>query len=277
MHLSTMIFPTVFRALEDSGAGAGGGDTPPDAAAGTSTDTSAGDPPPSDSNPPPSGDARPEWLPERYQTPEDFARGYEEMRAKFHTKTDLLREEIRKELTDDVTQNYAKLAGVPETPDAYAYPEGWNAPGEDIDGAAREWAKKHNVSEAGFKELITEVWAKTMPDPQAELAKLGPDPEDRIATLNNWLAKTFPESQYKALERIMTTADGVMFLEGIATRLSSGGFAPPVDSQGKRVPLTREGIRTLQADPRFGQDAEYTAYVRNQWRRFSELPADQQV
>ena len=47
----------------------------------------------------PTGD-RPEWLPEKYKTPEDLAKGYKELESKIGTKEEDLRSKIIQELEE---------------------------------------------------------------------------------------------------------------------------------------------------------------------------------
>ena len=99
-------------------------------------------------------DARPEWLLEKFNSPEDQAKAYNELYGAYSKKTNDLREEVKAEAASD----YAKSLGVPEDINGYAYPEGFEAPPEEVDQTLREWAKNNNVGEDAFKSLISDVY-----------------------------------------------------------------------------------------------------------------------
>lgn len=215
---------------------------------------------------------RPDWLLSKFKTAEDQAKGYKELQAKLHTKTDLLRQEVLQEAVAE----YGKTVGVPEDASEYEYPEGVTPPGEEVDSTLREWAKEHNVSPDGFQKLISDVYAKTLTDAKAEFAKLGTEEEAtaRIDAVNKWANKNFTEDDHGTLTKIMQTADGVGFLERMMNKgRQSGVFTN--DGQGPATPaLTRESIRNMQADPKFGVDDAYTAKVRSMWEKYAALPDD---
>lgn len=212
----------------------------------------------------PNAAQRPEWLLEKYKTPEDQAKAYSELHKQFVKKTDDLRAEVRGE----VMSEYGKSIGVPEDAAEYEYPDNVVPPEGDLDQGLRDWAKKHNVSPEGFKELIGDVYAKTLADHEAEKAALGENADQRASTVSNWAAKNIDKALHPEVLRVMTTAKGVEFMEQMMKLSGSSGFAPDGGGEGG-VPLTREAIREAQADPRFGTNEAYTASVRAMWSKFA--------
>lgn len=244
---------------EDEGAGGGDGDPPPDP---------AGDPPAP-------VDERPEWLPEKYKTPEEFAQGYKELTQRFTTKTEDLRKELSGELQEQISKEFLESRGVPEDLDGYEYPENWEAPEGEIDSALKEWAKENAVGKEAFQKLITEVWAKTMPDADAEFAKLG-GPEEaqgKINAVNRFANKTFGEEDIPALKQIMQTADGVEFLNRLSVKMTGTGVFPEGGSEAPTT-LTRASIREMQADPRYNNDPGFTKQVQDAWKRYTSMPPE---
>lgn len=223
------------------------------------------------------GEGAPEWLMEKYlvkgendaidlnASAQKQAEAYRELYGRFSKKTD----DLRAEVMQDAVKEYGKTIGVPEDIEGYQYPEGVQPPdNEELDKGFREWALKHNVSPQGFNELISEVYAKTFPDYEKELEALGPNADARLETVNKWASKNL-EGFDKDLSRLMTTASGVAMVEKMMQLAGSSGFAP--DDGGDPPPtLTREQIREMQADPRFGQDESYTAKVRKAWKDFAK-------
>lgn len=222
---------------------------------------------------------QPEWLMDKYLVKDDEgnvdlsasaqkqAEGYRDLYGRFSKKTDDLRAEVR----DEAAQKYGETIGVPDDPAKYEYPDGVNAPGEELDKGLREWAQANNVSPDGFKSLINDVWMKSQVDHKAEAAKLGKTEEEvekRVDEVNNWIGKNIAEKHHGVVADVMKTAAGVEFFEALAEQGREGGFAPD-DGGGQGVRLTRENIRNMQADERFGRDEDYTKYVRGLWNKFA--------
>jgi hypothetical protein len=212
---------------------------------------------------------RPEWLLEKFKTPEDQAKAYSEMYGQFSKKT----EDLRKEVLADAIKEYGKTVGVPEKPDAYAYPEGFQAPGEAVDKALRDWAHKNNVGADAFQALVKDVHGLTVANADAELKKLGDNAQDRIKEVNGWVTQNIPKEHFGVVSKIMTTAEGVAFMEAIAADFADSGFAPDGGQQQSKV-LTRDEIRKMQEDPRWMTDDAYTKEVRAHWQAYAALPAD---
>ncbi|WP_138469871.1 hypothetical protein [Poseidonocella sp. HB161398] len=246
----------------DAGGGTGGVDAQSgDAAAaqGDADASGAGDT--GETGGTPSGDSsdpeRPEWLLPKYNSAEDQAKAYRELYGKFSKKTDDLRAEIAAE----------RAEGVPEAVDGYEYPEGWDAPGEDVDGALRAWAHENGVKGEAFQTLINDVWAKTMPDPEVEMQALGENAESRIGDVNQWVHKNVDKAHFPVVQGIMTSAAGVAFIESLAGRGASSGFVTNA-GEAQTQPLSRESLREMQFDPRYGTDEKYTAKVSSLWDKW---------
>lgn len=212
-------------------------------------------------------EGRPEWLKSKYKTVEDQAKAYNDLFSSFSKKTDDLRNEVKA----DMLAEYGKSIGVPDDVAGYEYPEGMQAPNESVDQALREWAKENNVAPEAFKQLIGGIYAKTQPDFAKEKAALGPDAEKRAEEVSSWVNDTLDARFAPVVRSIMTTAAGVEFLEAIIAG-PENNFAPAKASP-RQAPLTREQIRELQADPKFGTDLQYTEKVRQHWRDFASRTA----
>lgn len=211
--------------------------------------------------------ARPEWLLEKFNSPEDQAKAYNELYGAYSKKTNDLREEVKAEAASD----YANSLGVPEDINGYAYPEGFQSPPEEIDQTLREWAKNNNVGGDAFQSLISDVYQKTQVNYDAEIEKLGENANNRIDKVNKWVSANVDEKHFEKVSNIMTDAGGVEFFEYMMNKNADRGFAPDdLQTSQARKPLTRESIREMQADPRFGENSEYTAMVRRNWEAFSK-------
>jgi hypothetical protein len=208
---------------------------------------------------------RPEWLLPKFRSPEDQAKAYSDLYGRFSTKTELLKAEVKAEAVAE----YGKTIGVPDDPTAYEYPEGFKAPAEPVDVALRSWAKENNVSPEGFQKLIAEVHGINQTSYQAELEKLGDRAPERIGEVNRWITRNVDKALFPEVERVMQTAAGVELIETLMGKTKSAGFAPQEGQQAPRA-ISREEIRAMQADPRFGEDDAYTAQVRQHWAEFAK-------
>lgn len=237
-------------------------------------DADAAEPTPSpESEAQPEGD-RPDWLMDKYKSVEDQAKAYKELFSRFSKKTD----DLKADVLQEAIEKYGETVGVPEDIDGYEYPENVSAPPEEMDQAFRTWAKENNVSPDGFKQLA-EMYALSQANPADEFAKLGSEEEANalLDRVNRFANKQFSADDHPVLERIMQTADGVRFVERLMNKsVNSGVFQDEGQAQNDISQLTRDNIRNMQYDPRFGTDTAYTNKVRDMWRRYTALPADKQ-
>jgi hypothetical protein len=223
------------------------------------------------------GASAPDWLMEKYHvkgendaidvtaSAQKQAEAYRELYGRFSKKTD----DLRGEVLQDAVKEYGKTIGVPDDIDGYEYPEGVAPPSnEELDKGFREWAHRHNVAPEGFQELI-EIYGQTFPDYEKELEALGPNADERLDAVNKWASKHLGDDHGSDLERLMTTASGVELVEKMMKMAGSSGFAPDGDGDAQPTALTREQIREMQADPKFGTDEGYTAKVRKAWSDFA--------
>jgi hypothetical protein len=251
-----------YRAQEGAGGGSEGGEGDQSAEGGESGQ-SAGE--------------QPEWLMEKYlvkgeddaidlsASAQKQAEAYRELYGRFSKKTDDLRAEVK----DEAIKEYGKTIGVPEDVSEYEYPENIEAPAEELDEGLRNWAQKHNVSKEGFQELIQDVYGQTLPNYEAEYEALGDNADERIDHVNKWLHKNVESEFEPQVKSLLTTAKGVEFVESMMKKAGSNGFAPDTDGESGNTPMTRDEIREMQADPRFGSDDAYTKKVRKAWSDFA--------
>jgi len=224
----------------------------------------------SNQSPPASEGERPDWLLEKFKTPEDQAKAYQEMSKSFLKKTDDLRAEIKDEATQDAMKKYMEERGVPEDLDGYTAPEDLNFKlSESLDGGLKEWAKENAIGKDGYENLL-KLYNSNMPNPVAEKSLLGENADERIGEINRWLNANTSKDDHQIVEAIMTTAKGVEFMERFRDRMGDNNFAPSGTPQQSNAPKTRGDIRAMQADARFGDDPDYTAMVRGEWAEFAK-------
>lgn len=231
---------------------------------------------------------RPDWLVGKFDVVGDDgaldlsasaqkqAEAYSDLYRSFSKKTDALRAEV----LQDAVKEYGKTIGVPEDVSEYAYPDGYEPPAENVDATLRDWAKTHNVNNEAFQSLVKDVWGQTQVNHKAEFEKLGTTDEERtsrISAVNKFANANFDQDDFPIIAKVMQTAEGVAFMERLAEKSRDAGWAPDDDGDvGGESELTRENIRKLQGDPRFGTDEAYTNKVRGMWKKFAQLPANKQ-
>lgn len=190
---------------------------------------------------------RPEWLPEKYKTPEELAKAYKELESKIGKGQEGLREEIMKELEQTA------MADRPESKGDYQLPE-------DIDDSAVDselltwWADhafENGYSQEEFQqgvEKYMEALTGNVPDLEAESAKLGDTARDRIEAVTLFARKEFPQDVMPALERMCETAEGIIALEVIMEKMRDPEVSTQTDAAGR---LTEDSLREMANDPRY--------------------------
>lgn len=209
---------------------------------------------------------RPEWLPEKYKTPEDLANAYKALESKLGTKEEDMRNAILEEIQSQA------FSDRPETANDYQLPDTIDET-QAVDNDLLRWWAEHSFengySQSEFEQGI-EMYAQAMmgsqPDLEAEAAKLGDNAEARIQAASNFANKFFPEDALPAIERMCESAEGIIALEAIQEALKDGSFS------GNAAPMAgvSEGdLREMMRDPRYWQekDPHYIKQVTDGWQR----------
>ena len=211
---------------------------------------------------------RPEWLPEKYKTPEDLAKAYKELESKMGKGEEELRKSIMAELEE------AAMSDRPETKGDYQLPE-------DIDDSAVDsellswWADhafENGYSQEEFQQGVgkyMEALGANLPDLEAEAAKLGDTAKDRIEAATLFARKEFPQDVMPAIERMCETAEGIMALEIIMDKMRDPEVSTEANSAGR---LTEDSLRQMADDPRYWhvtqRDPAYVKQVDEAFRKF---------
>ena len=192
--------------------------------------------------------ARPEWLPEKYNTGEDLAKAYKELESKLGTKEDDIRNKLLEEIQSQAFE------GRPESAGDYQIPESIDEEAS-VDNELLQWWSNHSFengySQEEFEQGI-EMYAKaiagTQPDLEAEAKKLGDNANVRIEAANVFAHKFFPQEALPAIERMCETHEGILALEAIQDALKDGSFAGNTQPAGQ----TNEAeLQEMMRDPRY--------------------------
>ena len=212
--------------------------------------------------------SRPEWLPEKYKTPEDLAKAYKELESKIGVKEETLRDQITKEFEQKAFE------GRPETKGDYQLPESI----DDTDVADSEllgwWAEhafENGYSQEEFQKGI-EMYATSMganaPDLDKEAKRLGENSSTRIESASLFAGKFFPKDVMPAIERMCETADGILALEHIMEQMKTPSMNASSDSPSQ---VSEDSLRAMMQDERYHspvrRDAAFVKQVENGFKQ----------
>lgn len=208
-------------------------------------------------------DSRPEWLPEKFNTPEDLVNSYASLESKLGKGQEELRESIMNEIESEAFANRPEKAG------DYTLPEGMDELATDPNV---EWwsnfAWENGFSQDEFNEGLSRMMPE-QPNLDAEIEKLGDNANARIEAVALWSQKNLPEEFGPEIMRMGETAEGVQLLEHIMNTISDenvGGDAQAVAG------LTQDDLNTMMRDPRYWDNRQRDpAFVKQVDEGFAKL------
>jgi hypothetical protein len=210
---------------------------------------------------------RPEWLPEKYSTPEDLAKAYKQLESKLGARD----ADIKKKLMDEITAE--RYSNRPEKAGDYKVPDFVDEK-STVDSDLLKWWSEHSF-ENGFSqdqfEKGIQVYMDSMSGPnlKAEYDKLGENADDRINAASLFANKFFPADAMPAIERMCETHEGIIALEAIMESQKSKSFSGDSDAPAA---LTLESLRSMMDDPRYSDRTKHDpAYIRKVNEGFKKL------
>ena len=213
--------------------------------------------------------ARPEWLPEKFNTPEDLASSYSQLESKLGASQDDIRAQLMEEFEKAAIENRPASVG------DYVVPDGLD---ENLvnDNELFQWLANHAVenaySQQEFEEGIN-MYAQALnagqPDLDAEKAALGENADARIQAVDLWSQKFFPEEYQDAILGMGATAKGIEALEYLMGQMGSSSLA---GNTGAVQPLNEAELQSMMRDERYWNPAKRdNAYVQKVQEGFSKL------
>jgi hypothetical protein len=196
---------------------------------------------------------RPEWLPEKYKTPEDLAKAYKELESKIGAKEETLREQIVKELEEQA------YSGRPADKGDYQLPDFVDEE-TAVDSELLSWWAEHSF-ENGFSqtefekgiEMYMQAVQGSQPDLEAEAKKLGDNASARIQSASAFASNFFPEEAMPAIERMCETHEGIVALEAVMEAMKDGGYGETTSSASG---MNEDSLRQMMADERYWNPAK---------------------
>jgi len=196
---------------------------------------------------------RPEWLPEKFNSPEDLAKSYNELSQKLGSKD----EDIRNQLIEEIQAE--AFADRPETAGDYQLPDIIDQE-EAVDNDLLRWWSEHSFNNGFSQEEFEEgikIYADSVlgsqPSYDEEVAKLGDNAEARIDAASLWANKFFPESALPAIEKMCESHEGIIALETMMNSMKDGSFAGDTASASE---LNEADLRKMMDDPKYWKDRD---------------------
>jgi hypothetical protein len=199
---------------------------------------------------------RPEWLPEKFKTPEDLVTSYSALEGKLGKGE----EELKKALAEEFEAS--KYENRPESAGDYTLPEGTEDLADDpnIDWWSKlAWEK--GMSQEEFEQGLSQFIGEG-PDLEAEAAKLGDNAEARIEAVALWAKKTVPEDFSDEVIRLGETAEGIQLLEFLMGEMQGQSVS---SEETATTGLSKGELESMMKDPRYWnnvqRDAEFVKQV----------------
>ncbi len=206
---------------------------------------------------------RPEWLPEKFETPEQLKTSYENLERKFHTRRDEIKEELIQELNDTASKD------VPVSPADYKV-EMQDEDGNPLEvdesdmlGWFREKAHNMALSQDEFNDFVSEYMtmeAQTGPDWNVESEALGEHADRRLERIDAWANSVFTQDDYNTFADIPASANMVKFFESVMELNGQPKFNMTSATEFQET-ITKEDLQAAQRDPKYWQNGGDPAHV----------------
>ena len=156
-----------------------------------------------------SQEMRPEWLPEKFESPEQMAHSYQELERSFHSRRDELKHEIMNEMADEHD------ASVPESPGDYNMnitvgDQMIEVPDTPMSDWFRSTAHRLGLGQDQFNQVIgeyLEVESMSGPNWESESAILGEHADQRLERVDAWARSHLSDESYEIFAQIPASAD----------------------------------------------------------------------
>ena len=212
---------------------------------------------------------RPEWLPEKFNTPEDMAASYSSLESKLGQGRDDMRAELEQELEIEA------LEGRPETAGDYVLPDIIDEE-QAVDNEMLAWWADHAHENGYSQEEFTagimkyaEHMESQEPNLEAERQSLGENADARIEAVQLWSENKLPEEFQDQAELLATSAQGIKFMEYLMSEgkqtTPSGDFAVPQNA-------SQDELNAMMKDPRYWNPSQRDmGFVKKVDEGFSKL------
>lgn len=212
--------------------------------------------------------ARPDWLPEKFNSPEDLAKSYTELEKKLSAPKDDT--DTNDTAIDDVsTENKENT-----TPTFDKFAEEYAAGGALSDDSFVE------LEQMGYPKTMVETYLKGMQtsqeaDAEAVMATAGGS--DGYQDLTDWARGNMPSNELEVYNQMVSngTDNAKMAVEWLMSKREAAGDTEPNLLSGKAQAGSKDEFRSTaqvvaaMKDPRYGKDTAYTKDVEEKLGRSS--------
>jgi len=217
---------------------------------------------------------RPDWLPEKFERPEELANSYQELERKFYTRKEELRNQIVGELNEEA------VSSAPISPADYELnfnaPEGIEYSVADDDPMVdwfRSTAHSYGLSQDEFDGLMNEymqIDATRGPDWNVESEALGEYADKRLERADSWAHQNLSEDAYQVFANIPASAGMVQLFEELMELNGQPQFNMTSDTEFQEA-LSLDDLRAMQNDPKYWKDKDpaFIGRVRQGFAQYS--------
>jgi hypothetical protein len=217
------------------------------------------------------GDERPEWLPEKFKTPEDMASAYQNLEKKMGggQKEEEPKAETAQEETTD------------EQPSGSEVQKAVEAAGVDFDALQNEYNEQGGLSDdayakladAGFPQDLVNSWIKGQEalagDYQSSVQNIVGG-ADAYSEMISWAGDNLSETEIAAYDRAVGSGDLDMVklaVSGLQSKYQAAEGSDPALIAGQSAPSSGGNysswaeVTTAMRDPRYARDPAYRQSV----------------
>jgi hypothetical protein len=218
----------------------------------------------------PEADSRPEWLPEKFKSPEDLAKAYGELEKKLSSRqkeeAPPEKEESNVEETKEVSEaednarEATKAAGLDFDELSAVYWENGQ-----LDETHYETLEKAGIPKALVDQFIAGQEAVLEATRQTVFNTVGG--EDRYNSMTEWASENFSKDEIRAYNNAVNGTDrtaSMMAVQGLKARFEAEvGYEPKREVRGERATASASTYRSVaelqsdMADPRYSKDPAF--------------------
>ncbi len=234
-----------------------------------------------------STDDRPEWLPEKFKSPEDLAKAYGELEKKFSSRAKEAPVEETDSTTDDVSDKGADDSKETETVEEKAR-QVTKAAGLDFDELSNSYWENGNLSDQQYEKLEQAGIPKSMVDQfiagqEAIINTTRTQVFDTVGgeetynAMTSWAADNLSEGEVNAYNTAVNSgnpAAAMMAVKGLKARFDAEvGFEPTRQVKGSTARAgasTYRSVAELEADmanPKYWNDSAFRKDVERKLSR----------
>ena len=203
-------------------------------------------------------DSRPDWLPQKFETPEQLAHSYKEMEGKLHTRREDFRNSIIEEMQGEANKN------VP-APGDYEIninvPDGMQWEADEADPML-DWfrgkASEYGLNQEEFNGLVNEYVAMDNtkgPDWNEESVELGEHAERRLERDDTWASSNLTEDAYNKFANLRADAGTVKMFEELMELNGQPKFNMTSQTSFQES-LSLDDLKAMQNDPKYWKERD---------------------